>query len=467
MEQLIARPTVTVWGAARSVSGSMHLVEAAGRRILLDCGLTQGRRDESRRRNANFPFHPDRLDAVVLSHAHIDHCGNIPTLAIRGYRGPVYCTPATADLLPVMLDDSAKIQEEEAAHANIRRNYQEPWERPLYTRNDARSASRLAVPLPRHMTREIVPGVRLTFLEAGHILGSATVHLTFDTGESMLFTGDLGRSGSSLLPPADLLPPVDTVLCESTYGGVVHEPVADTAKRLIQVVKQTIARGGKVFIPAFSLGRTQLVVYYLTRAIQSGELPSLPIWVDGPLATEVAAIHQRHPEALLPELRRGLIDNPSYLDGPTVQYVREFDESLWLTTQPGAHVVVAASGMCEAGRILDHLRHHIDDPRCTVVLVSYQAAGTLGRMLLEKSPTVRFLGRTFNKWAEIVHLDGFSGHADHTDLMAYLTPRIDRVKRVRLVHGDYERSKALATALRDAGFADVAVPEAGERIEIG
>lgn len=444
----------------------MHLIEAAGRRILLDCGLTQGRREEARQRNRNFPFHPDRLDAVLLSHAHIDHCGNLPSLVRQGFSGPIYCTPATRDLIGVMLEDSARIQEEEAAHDNIRRNYREPWQQPLYTRSDAESTVDLAVGLPCGHRREIVPGVFLTLYEAGHILGSAIIHLTVAGGGSFTFTGDLGRRGAPILKPTTHVPPANVLVCESTYGGHVHEPIETSAARLAAVVQRTVARGGKVLIPAFSLGRSQLVVHYLCRAMRAGEAPRVPIYVDSPLAADIADIYRRHPEALAPDAVQHLADDPDYLGGPMVHYVRSFEESVEIGRSTGPQVIVAASGMCEAGRIVHHLKHHIDDPRCSVVLVSYQALGTPGRAMLERGPTVRFLGKDWNKWAEIVHLDGFSGHADQEDFLAFLSPLAGQVGTVCLVHGEPERGEALAAGLRAAGFNDVRLPAAGDRVPL-
>jgi metallo-beta-lactamase family protein len=459
-------PTITFWGAARSVTGSMHLIEAGGKRILLDCGLTQSRREDSRLRNSQFPFHPDRLDAVLLSHAHIDHCGNLPSLVRQGFAGPIYCTPATSDLIGVMLEDSARIQEEEAAHDNIKRNYREPWQEPLYTRSDAEQAIDLAVAVPCGTRREILPGVFLTLHEAGHILGSAIVHLTFAGGGSLTFTGDLGRRGVPILKPTVHVPPADVLVCESTYGGHVHEPIEKAATRLAEVVRHTVARGGKILIPAFSLGRSQLVVHFLCRAIRNGEIPRVPIFIDSPLAANIADVYRLHPEALAPETIRDLADEPDFLGGPLVHYVRSFEESVRLGKTPGPHVIVAASGMCEAGRIVHHLKTSIDDPRCSIVLVSYQAAGTPGRAMLERGPTVRFLGKDWNKWAEIVHLDGFSGHADHEDFLAYLKPLVGKVRTLCLVHGERERGEALEAGLRGIGFPDVRLPDAGDRVSL-
>ena len=459
-------PGITFWGAARAVTGSMHLIEAEGRRILLDCGLTQGRSEESRQRNSRFPFHPHQVDAVVLSHAHVDHCGNLPSLVRQGFRGPIYCTAATSDLIGVMLADSARIQEEEAAHGNILRRYREPWIEPLYTRSDAENAVALAEAIPYGEPREILPGILLTLTEAGHVLGSAIVHLKFASGGSLTFTGDVGRRGMPILRPTGSIPPAHTIICESTYGGHVHEPVEQTAERLSEVVRRTFDRGGKVLIPAFSLGRTQLVIHFLCREMRLGNIPRQTILVDSPLAANIAEVYRRHPEALAPEATEDLAENLDFLGGPMVRYIRSYEESMRMRVNPGPGIIVASSGMCEAGRIVHHLKHHIDDPRCSVVLVSYQAQGTVGRRMLENSPTVRFLGKDWNKWAEIVHLDGFSGHADQEDFLAYLAPLVGKVRRICLVHGESGRSEALATALRRAGFPDVVLPDVGTRLAL-
>ncbi|MGL4423882.1 MAG: MBL fold metallo-hydrolase, partial [Gemmataceae bacterium] len=272
------------------VSGSMHLLEASNAKILLDCGLYQGRREEARERNSHFPFHPQQVDAVIVSHAHIDHCGNLPTLVRQGFSGPIYATPATRDLIRVMLRDSAKIQEEDAAHLNIARNYAEPWVQPLYTHSDVEQALRQIVAVPYAREGELGRGIKFTFSEAGHILGSAAVHIRCampDRPRTLTFSGDLGRRGMPILKDPAPLPPADLLICESTYGNRVHEPLATTVEKLYEVVKRTVARDGKLLIPAFSLGRTQLIVHLLQKGLRDGRIPRVPIYVDSPLATDV------------------------------------------------------------------------------------------------------------------------------------------------------------------------------------
>ncbi len=463
-------PTLTFWGAAASVGGSMHMLDVGNTHVLLDCGLHQGRREDARKRNATFPFHPDQLDAVVISHAHIDHCGNLPTLVRQGFRGPVYCTPATHDLLRVMLRDSAKIQEEDAAHLNIARNYAEPWVQPLYTLHDVEQAFQQLVSVPYRQPFEPGRGVRATFLEAGHVLGSAMVFAEIDSPggkRTLTFSGDLGRRGVPLLKPAAPVPPADLLVCESTYGNRLHVPLDATVQKLYETVRRTVDRGGKVLIPAFSLGRCQLIVHFLQQGRHDGAIPDVPIYVDSPLAADVADVYRNHPNTLAPDAAAAVRAGVGVLGGDGVHHVREFQDSMYLVTRPGPCIVIASSGMCDAGRIVAHLKQNVDDPRCTVVLVSFQAPGTTGRRLLEPMATVRFAGRDWNKWLEVVHLEGFSGHADKDDFLAYLTPLVGKVGMVRLIHGEKEQAEALAASLRGVGFADVAVPVAGDRVEIG
>lgn len=461
---------VTFWGAAQMVTGSMHLLETGNHKILLDCGLYQGKRDESHRKNAHFPFPPEEIDAVLVSHAHIDHCGNLPTLIRQGFDGPIYCTPATRDLLQVMLADSAKIQEEDAAHLNMQRQPHEPWVQPLYARDDVDRVLNQCVGVRFGQKRELTKNVQFRFLEAGHVLGSAMVQLDVDGRDrehSLVFTGDLGRRNLPILKPTAPIPPSSVLVCESTYGNRVHEPIDKTVDKLYETIRRTIEREGKVLIPAFSLGRTQLIVHYLQRGVLSGQIPRVPIYVDSPLASDIADVYRRHPDCLSTEVASHLDDGTGILGGDAVEYIRHFEDSVRISQERRPMIIVASSGMCDAGRILHHLKQHVDDPRCTVILVSYQAYGTTGRRLLEKQPTVRFLGREWNKWIEVVHLDGFSGHADRDDFNAFLKPLAGKIDRVRLIHGEREQAEALGNSLREMGFKDVGVPEPGDTVRVG
>jgi metallo-beta-lactamase family protein len=435
----------------------MHLVEVGGRQILLDCGRTPGPRAESRRRSVSFPFRPSEIDAVILSHAHMDHSGNLPHLVRQGFAGPIYCTPPTRDLIAVMLGDSARFQQEDARVLRILdRDGDDEQLQTLASHNDVQRTIRQCVTVPYGETREVVPDVALRFVEAGHILGSAMVALTLRTDERehrLTFTGDLGRRGLPLLRDPAPVPEADLLICECTYGGRVHESLERMTDELVEVVERTVSRGGRVLVPAFSLGRTQMVVSCLEEAMRAGRLPDVPIYVDSPLAADVADVYRDHCDCL---------DEP--LDGSAVRYVRDGDESKALAESGGPCVIVASGGMCEGGRIVRHLKANIDDPRSSVVLVSYQAPNSLGRRLLEPRPTVRIHGRDWNLWADVIDLNGFSGHADRNDFLDFLGPLAGRTKHVRLVHGEPEQAAALAEALRGRGFADVGIPEPGEKV---
>jgi metallo-beta-lactamase family protein len=465
-----SRPTVTFWGAARTVTGSMHLVEAGGQRFLLDCGLFQGRRAESRRRNEDFPFRPKDIDAVILSHAHVDHCGNLPNLVKQGFTGPIWCTPATRDLAGVMLGDAAKIQEEDADYLNRKREKGEPRIEPLYDGRDVYRTLLQLKAVPYDTPAEVGPGAEATFVDAGHLLGSAMISLRLDGpggGRRLTFTGDLGRPGAPILRDPSPVPPGDLLISESTYGGHTHEPVEETPERLGEVARRTAERGGKLLIPAFSVGRTQMVVYFLHQLINAGRLPDLPVFVDSPMAARATEVFRAHPECFDEEALALLREHPDLFGEEHVRYVERVDESIALNDRPGPCVILAASGMCEAGRILHHLKHHIEDPRSTVLIVGYQAEGTLGRRLVEGQKEVRILGQTFPVKAEVVVLNGLSSHADQGELLRSLGPLVGTAHHVRLVHGEPDRAEALAAALRQAGFADVAVPERGDRVEMG
>jgi metallo-beta-lactamase family protein len=434
----------------------MHLVEFGDQRLLLDCGMA---RDEPRQRQGYFPFDPTTLDAVIVSHAHVDHCGNLPSLVRQGYQGPIYCTPPTRDLMAVMLADSARIHEEEA-QAALLVGKPGPRPRPTFTRSDTDLTIDQCVTVPYQQTLDVSPSARLRFVDAGHILGSAMIHLTLEQvgrNHSITFTGDLGRRGLPFLSEPNTVPASDLLICESTYGGRKHDTIEKMSHKLSDAVRRTVARGGKVLIPAFSLGRTQIVVHYLQHWMRQGVLPVLPIYVDSPLASDIADVYQQHSD----DFKAG--GQPG---DPVVHYVQSPEESKALSLEKDPFILVASGGMCDGGRIVQHLRNHIDDPRTTVVLVSYQSPTSLGHRLLELRPTVRFHGRTWNKWLEVVELNGFSGHADHNDFMTLLGPLAARTSKVRLVHGELPQATALASGLRELGFADVEVPQREEVVTL-
>jgi metallo-beta-lactamase family protein len=461
MAQQPAEPIVTFWGAARTVTGSMHRLDAGGHTVLLDCGLFQGRRQESRERNEHFPFRPKDVDAVVLSHAHIDHCGNLPNLVRQGFAGPIYCTPVTRALAGVMLGDAAKIQEEDAAYLNRRREKGEPKVEPLYTGRDVYTTLLKLQAKEYEKSFEVVPGIEARFVEAGHLLGSAMVSVR--VGDRRLtFTGDLGRPHVPILRDPAAVPPCDLLLSESTYGGLYHEPVDETAERLGEVVRRTAGRRGKLVIPAFAVGRTQTIIYFLHQLQSTGKLADIPVFVDSPMAVKATEVFQAHPEVFDVEAQQLVAAHPKVFGGGWVRYVESVHESIALNNRPGPCVIVSASGMCESGRILHHLKHTIEDANNTVLIAGFQAEHTLGRRIVERRPEVRILGRAFKLKAEVVVLNGLSSHADHGELLRDLGPLAAAGTRVRLVHGEPDRAAALAEGLRGIGFTDVAIPDRGE-----
>jgi metallo-beta-lactamase family protein len=436
----------------------MHLIEVGPYRLLLDCGLNRGPGEETRLRNRQFPFDPSSLDAVILSHAHVDHCGNLPNLVRQGFHGPIFCTPATQDLIDVMLADSARIQEEDAQVAALSGQAEGPDGRALYTRHDAARVVRQCVPIAYDHPAAVNPDIQVRFTDAGHILGSAIVQLTFlHRGQEyrLTFTGDLGRRGLPYLRDPSAVPGADLIICESTYGGRTHDSAEMMAEKMADIVRRTVDREGKVLIPAFSLGRTQLVVHYLRAWMKEGILPRLPIFIDSPLASDISVIYEGYPQAF--QVRE---------EGPPATFVQSPEEGRQRSRQRDPCIIVASGGMCDGGRIMQHLRMHIDDPRCSVVLVSYQAPHSVGARLLELQPTVRFHGRTWNKWIEVSELKGFSGHADQNDFLALLGAAAGRTGRVRLVHGEPEQADALAEQLRGVGFPDVGVPAFQETVRL-
>jgi metallo-beta-lactamase family protein len=462
-------PRATFWGAAHTVTGSMHLIEAGGQRVLLDCGAFQGKRLQSYERNSRFPFEPRDIDAVIVSHAHFDHIGNLPTLVNQGFDGPIYCTPATRDLMAVMLADSAKIQEEDIYFLNKRRPPNAPKLQPLYTRNHVLRTMRLVQSVPYHRRGEINHRIQYRFLDAGHLLGSAMVHLTVpgvDREQTITFTGDLGRKGLPILRDPEVVPAADLLITECTYGGRTHPEPDLLATQLADVIRRTFDRGGRVIVPAFSLGRTQTMIWFLHQIIGLKMLDAIPVVVDSPLAMAATEVFRLHPECFDEETSKLLEDAPDLFGQSLVRYVRSVDESKKLNETKEPCVLIAASGMCESGRIVHHLKYNIGDPRNTVLIIGFQAPETLGRRIVERRPEVRIHDQTIPLRAEVVVMNGFSSHADRGDFETFLGPLAGKVRKVRLVHGEADQAAALESMLREKGFADVAYPDRGDTVEL-
>jgi metallo-beta-lactamase family protein len=454
------------------VTGSQHLLEINGKRLLLECGLFQGRRQESYERNRNFPFDPRQIDAVILSHAHIDHSGNLPHLVKKGYRGPIYATHATAHLANMMLLDSGNIHESDAEFVNKRRKRRgEPPIEPLYTMEDAAQVAQYFQSVAYDRPFEALPGVTAQLVDAGHILGSAAVALDIEENgrnRRVWFSGDIGRRDLLLIRDPVLPSGADTLIMECTYGDKDHQTVQSSYEELRQAVTRTFARRGKVIIPAFAVGRTQELVHSLHQMIDKGEIPHIPVFVDSPLAVNISEIFKAHPEVMDEETHRFLMNDVhhSVLGLGLVTYVRSVEQSKALNDDKRPMVIISASGMAETGRILHHLRNNIEDPRNTVLIVSWQAPYTLGRRLADQDKKVKIFGEEFTRRAEVVTIGGFSAHGGQPFLVEYAQAVQETVKDIYLVHGEAGPAQALTQKLAEAGLRRVAYPELHSSVEV-
>jgi len=466
---------LTFWGAAGEVTGSMHLVESGGRRFLLDCGMHQGRRKDADRKNRDLPFPASSIDAVVLSHAHIDHSGNLPTLVKNGFSGPIFSTPATVDLCNWMLRDTAHIQEKDAEFLNQRLEHRKSiglpdgHVTPLYTMADVERTLPLLQPVAYHSPHVLLPGLNYASYDAGHILGSSFVVLHEESngsGVRLGFSGDIGRPNLPIIRDPETMPPVEYLIMESTYGGRLHKNVGHVVDKLADVVNRTAARGGRIIVPAFAVGRTQQLVLLLHQLFSEKRIPNIPIFVDSPLALNVTTVHRDHPECFDDETREYLLHHEDPFGFDRLQYIREAADSKKLNDLHGPFVVISASGMCEAGRILHHLRNNIEDPRNTVLITGFQAQDTLGRKLVEKWTEVRIFGEPMRVRAEISSLDELSAHADQGELMEWIRPLAPSLRRVFLVHGEPQQSQTLAKLLHSTYNLDVAIPAPGQSFDL-
>ncbi len=453
-------------GAVRTVTGSMHMLTVNGSNILLDCGLFQGRRREAFERNRNLPFEARDVDALILSHAHIDHSGNIPSLVRSGFRGDIYATFATRDLCAAMLPDSAHIQEQDVAYVNKKRARKGlPPVEALYSKEDANASLQYFVGVSYDRGFEVTPGVRATFRDAGHILGSAITVLDIEEDGRqcrLAFSGDLGRKDLPILRDPSPIHDVDYLIIESTYGNRRHETPEEAQAALRRVVNETYRRGGKVIIPAFSVGRTQEIVYTLHRLTEARQIPNLPIFVDSPLSVNVTEVFRLHPECYDEETAQFILGDrhPDPFGFKRLRYIRDVEASKELQFVREPVIIISASGMCEAGRILHHLKNNIEDRRNTILIVGWQAPHTLGRRLVERQEKVKIFGEEYTLKAEVEVIGGYSAHADRDELLDYVRPLINgRLKKVFVVHGEEEASLALADGLGDLGVPDVIVPE--------
>lgn len=462
------------YGAAREVTGSRHLLEVNGKKILLDCGMFQGKRSEEREKNKNFGFDPATVDAVILSHAHIDHSGNLPNLVKQGFRGPIYCTRATVDLLGYMLRDSAYIQEREVEYLNEKKKVSgETLIEPLYTLADVEETLPLvqAVDYDKAISLFGSEEITLCLREAGHILGSALTVLTIKDQEDqkvkrLAFTGDLGRANMPLIRNPYQIEEVEYLMLESTYGNRLHESILEAEGKLAEIVKTTAARGGKILVPAFSLGRTQEIIYSLHKLIDEQKIPPLPIYVDSPLSVNLTEVFRKNLGVLDEETQKIFVNGKEDpFEFEQLRYISSVEESKALNNHNGPCVIISSSGMCEHGRILHHLKNSIEDHRNTLIIVGFQAQNTLGRKLIEKENPVNIFGKPYAVKMEIKIMNAYSAHADRSDLLDY-AKKVRGLKKLILVHGEDQACMDLQAAMQGNGITEVIVPKRGDTLEL-
>ncbi len=467
---------ITFHGAARTVTGSQHLLEVNGSRIMLDCGLFQGKRKEAFELNRQGFCDGASIDAVVLSHAHIDHSGNLPSLVKNGFRGDIICSSATRDLCAAMLMDSAYLQEKDVEYVNRRRKRQgKNLFDPLYSKEDVITAMEQFIGMSYNRKRHILPGVELTLLDAGHMLGSA--HIVLDIADEekqqnvrLVFSGDIGRPGIPIIrDPVPVSEGGDVLIMESTYANRSHPPYPESEKDLERIINQTYKQGGSILIPAFAVGRTQQIVYALHRLYKEGDIPDMPIYVDSPLATKATDIFRLHPETYDEEIKDFMLqDNYSDPFGfENLRYTQTVQDSKKLNFLREPAIIISASGMMEGGRILHHLRNRIDDARNTILITGWQAPNTLGRRIVERQPKVRIFGEVFSLKAKVEVITGFSGHADREGLLGWAGAMQKKPRHTFIVHGEEEAALSLADQLQTVhGFVHAEVPEMHQTFEI-
>jgi metallo-beta-lactamase family protein len=450
----------------------MHLLEISGHKVLLDCGLYQGHRKEAHQRNRNFPFSPQDVEAVILSHAHIDHSGNLPTLVKQGFTGPIFATHATAHLDNIMLLDSGYIHEKDAEYLNKKRLKQgKPFIEPLYTKEDAARVAPQFKPIHYREVFHPVPGITAHLVDAGHILGSAAVVLDITEHKRsfrLWFSGDIGRPGLQLIQDPVLPDKANYLIMESTYGDEKKRDPEQAFLELRDVVQRTIHRKGRVIIPAFAVGRTQEIVYSLHKMIEEGDIPEIPVFVDSPLAIRASEVFREHPECFDEETQQFIAEDEHQmaLGFDRLQYTLSVEESKAINYTKPPYVVISASGMAETGRILHHLKNHIQDSRNTILIVSWQAPHTLGRRLADQEKRIRIFGESYYRRAEVVTINGFSSHAGQELLVAYALATKDSLQKLFLVHGEPRGAEPLMERLKQSGIQHLYYPQTGDEFEI-
>ncbi|MDP8233246.1 MAG: MBL fold metallo-hydrolase [Candidatus Saelkia tenebricola] len=455
-------------GGAGTVTGSTHLLSTPKSKILIDCGLFQGKRDEYYKINSYFSFNPHNIDACVLSHAHIDHCGNIPTLIKKGFRSSVYCTPATRDLCHYMLMDSGFVQEEDIKYVNkINKRRGLPAREPLYTQKEAKKALKYLRPIDYHREFPLTKDVTLTFYESGHILGAAVAMLEVKTRKKSIriaYAVDLGRVDMPLLRNPEIPKDVDYLIIESTYGKRLHDDIKDAEVKLADIITRTIKRGGKIIIPSFALERTQLIVFFISELMRKKKIKKIPIYVDGPLAVNLTEVFRDNAQYFDEATARAFLDKEDPLGYGNITYIKDVNASKKLHGVTKPSIIISASGMCENGRILHHLKNNIENPRNTIIVIGFMAKDTLGKRIVEKRDTVRIFGQLYDLKAEVVLVNAFSSHADKKGLLQYAQGCKGQLKKVFLVHGEPEQLEILRESMRRKLDIKPHVPKKGESV---
>ncbi len=460
-------------GAARQVTGSAHLLTLSdGFKILLDCGLYQGNDDDMDDFNTQWLFDPREINCVILSHAHIDHSGRLPKLIRDGYKGPIFSTHATRSLCAIMLLDSAFIQERDAAYWNKKNSDKKKKREPLYDKDDVKATMDRFISYSYGRTFEVYPGVSVTFRDAGHILGSASVHMKIreKNGEviNFGFTGDIGRPNRPILRDPQLMDPVDYLICESTYGDKEHETAPQETEKLLEIIHHTcVEKKGKLIIPAFSVGRTQEIVYIMDQLEHAGRLPHIPVYVDSPLAVNATTIFGSHPECYDSELSSYILKDPNPFGFNNLTYIKEVNASKQLNSSRKPCVIISASGMANAGRVKHHIFNNVSNPRTTILIVGFCAPGTLGRLLRDGLDELKMFGVTKKVKAEIKTMDSFSAHGDRSEMHDFIRNQRKTLKKLFLVHGEIERQESFRDYLGERGFHGVVeIPDLGESFRL-
>jgi metallo-beta-lactamase family protein len=448
--------SIAFHGAARTVTGSRHLLTLNGKKVLVDCGLFQGSRELRQRNWEAFPIPPHELDAVIITHAHLDHIGYLPKLAALGYNGPIYATPATIKLSRISLPDSARIQEEDARTANKVGSRHMPA-KPLYTEGDAYAALKLFVPIGYHEMHALPGGAQFRFLPAGHILGSAFAEIYFENGERILMGGDLGRYDTPIIRDPETVDAAEYLVLESTYGDRIH-PKENPQEKLYEILQDAWSQGLRILVPSFSIGRTQELMYYMSRLQAEGRMPRIPVYIDSPMAISATEAYRSSKEEHDEDMKISIAEGQSALEPEGVITIRDRRQSQELNHRPGPYMVIAGSGMANGGRIVHHLLHHVSDPSTLVLFTGYQAEGTLGRRILEGQPEVRILKQEVPVRARIDKLNALSAHAGQDEIMRWLGGFKTPPRKTFIVHGEPKAQEVLQTQIHQQLGWDVVIP---------